>query len=281
MHVGSAVGIFLVVWYLASNLSASVRRKDHQLLIAHQRLLASDRERTQHMLHTTHELKAPFAAIQSYVQLLLKGYCGPLTDDARQVLTKIDARSQRLSNQIREMLQLANLRSASVGDHPRSRVDLSELLGRAISSTTALARAREIRFEVKLQPALTEGVADQLEMMLANILANAVQYSHPGQTVKVSCLPLSHRTAQVQIADQGIGIRAEVLPHIFEEYYRSKEAAEFNPMCTGLGLAIVQHIAQTHGVAIHVESQPNQGTTFTLTFSSAKAQALPGGKAAH
>ena len=254
IHVASALAIFLVVWYLASNLSAAVRERDRQLLIAHQRLLALDQERTQHMLHTTHELKAPFAAIQSYVQLLLKGYCGPLTEDAREVLGKIDARSQRLSNQIREMLQLANLRSASAGDFPRETVDMPDLLQKAIASAQAAAQSENISFQTDLQPACARGVP------------NAVQYSRPEGTVSVSCRRLQNGSAQVEIADQGIGIREDALPLIFQEYYRSKEAAEHNPRSTGLGLAIVKHIAQTHRIALRIDSQVGQGTRFTLTF---------------
>lgn len=270
IHVGSAIGIFLVVWYLASNLSTAVREKDRQLLIANERLLAADRERTQHMLHTTHELKAPFAAIQSYVQLLMKGYCGSITDEAREVLVKIDARSQRLSNQIREMLQLANLRSAAARSQARHTVSLVDMLERVIASSRAMAEARNISFQTDLQEVSIEGVANQLEMMLTNIVANAVQYSHPAGTVNISCRQADTGVAEVEIVDQGIGIREDALEHIFEEYYRSKEAAEHNPMCTGLGLAIVKHIASTHKLRVQVESELGRGTKFVLTFPPAR-----------
>ena len=70
--------------------------------------------------------------------------------------------------------------------------------------------------------------------------------------------------------DDGIGIREEILPRIFDEYFRSKQAVQHNPMCTGLGLAIVKHIAQTHNIGLEVDSQIDKGTTFTLTFSPIK-----------
>ncbi len=273
IHVGSAVGIFLVVWYLASHFSSIVRQRDRQLLIVNERLLAADRERTQHMLHTTHELKAPFAAIQSYVQLLMKGYCGALTEDSREVLGKIDARSQRLSNQIREMLQLANLRSAA-GVHASEQMDVAGLLSRAVISSQAQAQPRDISFQTDLQSASVYGVADQLEMMLANILSNAVQYSHPAGTVTVSSVRLDDGSARVQIADEGIGIREDALGRIFEEYYRTKEAVKHNPRSTGLGLAIIKHIASTHQIRLTVDSQLGQGTSFTLTFPPVKTLQL-------
>ncbi len=265
IHVGSAVGIFMVVWYLTSHLSSTVRQRDRQLIVVNERLLAAGRERTQHMLHTTHELKAPFAAIQSYVQLLTKGYCGELSDDSREVLGKIDARSQRLSNQIREMLQLANLRSAA-GVRPSEQMDVTELVSRAIASNQAQAQARNISFSTNLHQASVYGVADQLEMMFANILANAVQYSRPAGTVTVSSGQLEDGSARVQIVDNGIGIREDALDRIFEEYYRTKEAAKYNPRSTGLGLAIVKHIIQSHRICLCIDSQQGQGTSFTLTF---------------
>jgi two-component system phosphate regulon sensor histidine kinase PhoR len=255
----------MVVWYLTSHLSSIVRQRDRQLIVVNERLLAAGRERTQHMLHTTHELKAPFAAIQSYVQLLTKGYCGELSDDSREVLGKIDARSQRLSNQIREMLQLANLRSAA-GVRPSEQMDVTELVSRAITSNQAQAQARNISFSTNLHQASVYGVADQLEMMLANILANAVQYSRPAGTVTVSSGQLEDGSARVQIVDNGIGIREDALNRIFEEYYRTKEAAKYNPRSTGLGLAIVKHIIQSHRICLCIDSQLGQGTSFTLTF---------------
>lgn len=269
IHVGSAVGIFLVVWYLASNLSSAVRQRDHQLRVVNARLLAADRERTQHMLHTTHELKAPFAAIQSYVQLLMKGYCGPLTEDSLEVLGKIDVRSQKLSNQIREMLQLANLRSAA-GVRPSGHVEVAELLSRVVAASQAQAQARDISFQMDLQQAAVQGVAEQLEMMLANVLDNAVQYSYPAGIVKVSSRQLADSSALVQIVDEGIGIREDVLGRIFEEYFRTKEAAQYNPRSTGLGLAIIKHIAQSHHIHLAVESQLGRGTSFIMTFPPVK-----------
>ena len=112
-------------------------------------------------------------------------------------------------------------------------------------------------------------------MMLTNLVANAVLYSHPSGQVSISSSSCRGGSAQVKVSDQGIGIRPDILPRIFDEYYRSKEAAQHNPMCTGLGLAIVKHIAETHNITVCVDSKLNQGTTFTLTFPSPKKLHLP------
>ena len=103
------IGIWLAVWYLASHLSLMVRKRDFELAETNRRLVAASEERSRHMLTTTHQLKAPFAAIYSNTQLLLQGYCGVLPKESLEVVERISMRCRRLTAEIQEMLQLANL----------------------------------------------------------------------------------------------------------------------------------------------------------------------------
>ena len=271
VHVGSAVAIWMVVWYLVSHLAAGVRMRDEQLSLANERLLRFGREKTQHMLHTTHELKAPFAAMQSNVQLLLKGYCGELADPAREVITKIDVRSRKLSNQVQEMLQLANLKSEDARTRPRVSCDLVHLIRRAIDGLAPAAASRNVTITCALGPAEVVGVRGQLDMLLANVISNAVHYSFAGGLVEVRCHPGPDGATQVVVCDQGIGIPPEKVAHVFDEYYRTNEGARHNRMSTGLGLAIVKRIAEFHRIAMHIDSEVGKGTTVTLTFPAEDA----------
>jgi two-component system phosphate regulon sensor histidine kinase PhoR len=101
-------------------------------------------------------------------------------------------------------------------------------------------------------------------MLFSNLLGNAVIYSHEGGTVRVRCTPLEPGGAKVEIEDQGIGIPAEKLPRIFEEYFRTNEAVRHNKQSSGLGLAIVRQVAEAHGIHIRVESRPGVGTIFRV-----------------
>ena len=268
MDVGSALAIWLTVWYLASHLSAMVRQRDRELAQANRRLLVVQQDKDKHMLRTTHELKAPFAAIEANTQLLLKGYCGELTPDARDVLDRISARCRRLSTEIQEMLQLANLRSVDEDELHWVELDLGETLQWCLGQVRALAEERSVAFDTEIEPARTVGVEDHAKMLLGNLLSNAVLYSHPGSTVHVRCRQDHRYAAVVTIQDHGIGVPADKLPHIFDEYYRTDEAVRHNKGSTGLGLAIVRHVAEAHGVGVRVESRPGMGTTFVLQFTS-------------
>jgi two-component system, OmpR family, phosphate regulon sensor histidine kinase PhoR len=273
-----AMGIWLTVWYLACHLSAMVRERDRQLAETNRRLEAALAERSQHMLRTTHELKAPFAAIHAMAQVLLDRQCYPLPEEARAFVQRISDRCRRLADEIQQMVQLSNLRSESQGPLPMATLDVSETLNWCVAQVLPLAEERQVHLETDIRPAWTRGVDDHLKMLFSNLLGNAVIYSRPGGRVGVKCGPAEAGGATVTIEDQGIGIPADKLPRIFDEYYRTGEAVRHNKQSSGLGLAIVRHVAQTHGIGIRVESGPDVGTTFKVHLGRADRSAIPGSR---
>ena len=261
-----AIGIWLVVWYLASYLSSMVRQRDPELAEINHRLVAAQEERSRHMLSTTHQLKAPFAAIYSNAQLLLQGYCGDIPDEAMQVIQRITSRCRRLTAEIQEMLQLANLGSNSQQSLPQTKMVSTELLLWCISQVEPIAREHGIVFKVAIRPVAMVGTEDHFKMLFVNLLSNAVRYSHRNGQVHISCFQGPNSEPIVTITDNGIGIPANKLPHIFEEHYRAKEGVRHNKESSGLGLAIVRQIAEMYRIGIRVESRPGFGTKFELKF---------------
>lgn len=264
----SALGIFFMVWYLASHLSGMVRGRDLELAEANRRLTIAQREKMRHMLRTTHELKAPFAAIAANAQLLLRGNCGPLSIEAAEVVTRIASRCRRLAHEIQQMLQLANLQSTDERPTPAD-LDLAEIVRWAIARVGATAQERRVTIEEHLAPAHVVAVEDHIKMLLTNIISNSVVYSYEGGSVRVRCDPAPPEGSIIVVEDEGIGIPQEKLPRIFDDYYRTEEAVRHNKDSTGLGLAIARHVALTHGIRVQVESLPARGTRFTLCFPTA------------
>jgi len=260
------IGIWLVVWYLASHLSTMVRRRDFELAETNSRVVAACDERSRHMLTTTHQLKAPFAAIYSNAQLLIQGYCGEIPDEAMKVVERIFLRCRRLTAEIQEMLQLANLNSTSLESIPGTRMVSTELLEWCISQVESVAQERGIVFKKDIRPVSLLGAEDHFKMLFVNLLSNAVIYSQRNGKVNISCKPGPNLEPVIVIEDNGIGIPAGKLPHIFEEHYRTKEAVQHNKESSGLGLAIVKHVAEMYSIRIRVESRPGFGTKFELRF---------------
>jgi two-component system, OmpR family, phosphate regulon sensor histidine kinase PhoR len=256
--------IWAVIWYLASRLAGIVRHRDRALAMTNRRLLASSEERARHMLQTTHQLKAPFAAIHAQTQLLLGGYCGELPAPARATAEKISIRCLALARQIQEMLQLANLRSQGQVAPPLRELNLAGAIEDVIARIEPTARQRGIRIEKQIEPVSLTAVPDHLTMLLDNLVVNAVSYSHDGGLVQVTARAAASSDAEVVVRDQGIGIPQDKLPRIFEDYYRTDEAVKHNRSSTGLGLAVVRQVAREMSAAILVESAPGWGTRFTV-----------------
>lgn len=266
-EVGSVIGIWGVLWYLVSRLSAMVHARDTELANTNYRLEAALQERARHMLHTTHALKSPFAAIYSNAQLLSEGAYGVLPTDAQEVVHRIGKRCRGLSREIQEMLQLANLQS--VGQEKSvlpEKIELTELLEMTLDRVNTIALEREITLEARQQPATTWAIRDHVSMLLENLLANAIFYSKSGMTVRVICCLNPEGVPTITIQDEGIGIDPQKLPRIFDDYYRAKEAVTHYSDSSGLGLAIVRHVARLNHIRVQVESQLGIGTRFTLRF---------------
>jgi signal transduction histidine kinase len=266
VHVISMLLIWTVIWYLVSRLASAFRSRDHELFINNRRLKASIEERSKHMLQTTHQLKAPFAAIHAQSQLLLGDYCGRLPPLARVTVEKMSDRCLVLARQIQEMLQLANLRSQGQTPPPRQPVNLQALIEEIVARVEPSARHRGVRLEKQLEPITVEAVADHLTMLMDNLVVNAVNYSRENGRVTVTCRGQPPGDAIVIVRDEGIGIPREKLGRIFDDYFRTEEAVRHNRGSTGLGLAIVRQVACKDRVPITVESAPGWGTRFTVTL---------------
>lgn len=267
--------IWIVIWYLVSRLAEVVRRRDRELAATNRRLEASGEERARHMLQTTHQLKAPFAAIHAQTQLLLEGYCGDLPVSARKVVERIAARCLALSRQIQEMLQLANLRSQGQTSPRRCQIDLRQAIGEVIARVEPTARQRGIRIEQYLESVAVHAVPDHLTMLLDNLVVNAVSYSYDHGVIQVTCRRVPPSSAEVAVRDHGIGIPQEKLPRIFEDYYRTETAVQHNRSSTGLGLAVVRQAARALQAAIQVESAPGWGSLFTVHIPGTSDDSTP------
>jgi signal transduction histidine kinase len=224
-------------------------------------------EKTRYLTHATHQLKAPFAAIQSYVDVILEGYTGEIPERTRDIVEKIRSRCELLSSAIREMLVLADLRSIDRDGIEMSAAHLNELISEAVNSHAAIAAKRgiEIHFRPHDGADLVRCHRGQMVTLLSALLENAVIYSHDGGSVEISVETPRPTWLTVSIRDHGIGIPARCLPRVFDEHYRADCAVRHHENGTGLGLAIARGIADLHHFHLDVESEEGCGSVFTLS----------------
>jgi signal transduction histidine kinase len=109
--------------------------------------------------------------------------------------------------------------------------------------------------------------ADALRSALQNLVGNAVKYSTNGGAVEVTARAAAGGV-EIRVADRGLGIDAEDLPHIFEPFYRGRQAVDAQVRGTGVGLSVVRHVIAAHGGTIVVDSRVGEGTTITVRIPS-------------
>ncbi len=210
----------------------------------------------------SHELKTPLTILKGELEVALKK--ARTAGEYAAVLQSNLEETEKLSRLVEDLLTLARFDNREVRLE-RSRVDLEALLRGAADRLKGLAEKAGVGIEVSAaRPApAAEGDAAQLGRLFLNLLENAVKYSRPGGKVRAEVLA-GDGEAAVRISDEGQGIPAADLPHIFERFYRadsSRSSAGF-----GLGLAIAKSIAEAHGAALKAESAPGRGSSFTIVF---------------
>lgn len=259
----SAVFIWLVVWYLTSTISKAVRERDRKLAAANDLLMAADREKNLLMLRTTHDLKAPFSGIETNIEMLKMQDWDTLPESVRAIIQSIEVRAATLRERINDILLLGELRKATGQTEPDGTLNMNELLMAVIADLSAKAQQRNVSVCLSAQNVNVISNQKQLHTLFANLITNAILYSHEGGQIEVTTTT-TPAGINVKVSDHGIGISEKAMPHIFEEYFRSPEAAQFNLRSTGLGLAIVKHIAQNVALKILVTSELGKGTTFEV-----------------
>lgn len=223
--------------------------------------LARERDALRHFItDASHQLRTPLTALRTFLELLQ----GPAAEDpeARAAfLAESQAQVDRLTWITHNLLDLSRLEAGliSLDLAPHA---LDDLLRAAVSLFREGAARKGITLSLDLPPEPVEGVWDRwrLEMALANLLDNAVKFTPPGGRIVIGAR-LEGPRVRIWVEDNGPGIDPEDLPHIFERFYRGRNAPAEG---SGLGLAIVRWIAEAHGGQVAVHSQPGQGSRFEL-----------------
>ncbi|HIE09896.1 MAG TPA: HAMP domain-containing histidine kinase [Armatimonadetes bacterium] len=182
----------------------------------------------------------------------------------REFLQLIDVEADRLARLALDLLDISRIESGRPLEVHLEEVDLGEIVDRVIESQRMFAKGHE--FEVEIKPGAERIMADpdKLEQILVNLVNNAIKYSPKGGRVRVAA-ERRGREVWISVSDQGIGIRPEELPHLFQRYRRLRDGRG-RVKGTGIGLYLVRHLVEAHGGRIWVESEYGKGSTFTFAL---------------
>jgi len=231
-----------------------------------QKLQEINRAKSKYLLYATHQLKAPFAAIQSYVDIILDGYSGEIPQRTRDIVTKIKNRCELLSRVIKEMLELESLKTQDISE--LKKINISTIISDIIKKFKVIARSNNIVISSSQleDPLYIKGSKKQIQILFSILLENAINYSPANTVIKFIIKKMDGNQLYIYIQDEGIGIPEKNLGNIFNEFFRSNNAVEFHNNGTGIGLSIAKEIAEIHNTSIHVESKLGKGCCFSIVF---------------
>ncbi|MFN2290335.1 MAG: sensor histidine kinase [Anaerolineae bacterium] len=243
----------------------AVEREAVELAQAKEQLERLDEAKSRFMLQVAHELRAPVAAVQSYVNLILGGYVAQ--NEMKPTLGRVQVRLQELLELIGDLLELARLKEP--GKMSRVEVkpqDMAGILQEVCQLLGEQAEEKGQRLQVNIEdtPSVMAN-REHLKQICTNLVSNAIKYTPEGGSVTVTLRP-GNDCIVGEVADTGIGIAESEMPHIFDEFYRTEQAKASGEIGTGLGLAIVKQLIDAYGGEIRVHSEPGQGSCFTFVL---------------
>jgi two-component system sensor histidine kinase TrcS len=221
---------------------------------------ASDRRMRQFITDASHELRTPLAAIQGYAELTRQD-SDVLPQTTEYSLARIEAESARMNSLVSDLLLLARLDERQ--DLESAELDIADLVVNAVNDVAVSAPNHQWRTDAPDDPVWIRGDRAKLHQAITNLLANARDHTPDGTTVSVAVTAATQLV--LTVSDDGPGIGADLLPHLFERFVRADKSRSREAGNSGLGLAIAASIVEAHGGAITAASAAG-ATTFTITL---------------
>ena len=242
-------------------LQDDLEERNRSLAEAYEKLQRLTRMKDRFLGIATHDIKAPLAAVEGYLQALSDGTVDPCSERGKKWIERSKVRLEAMRRLVTDLLDISKIESGQVLSEKTS-VDVLALAREAVETFRVQAEAKGLSLQLVAPDRLPSvcGSEDRLRQVIENLLSNAIKFTDEGGvTVEVS---RDKTWLVLKVSDTGVGIPEEDLPHVFDDFYRAKSGKKKEG--TGLGLAIVHRLVQAHGGTISVESTLGKGTTFTV-----------------
>jgi signal transduction histidine kinase len=259
---------FLAKPFTPAELKNAVRKAAEHVIVAEQaRKLALEKRqvRFQFISVLAHELKAPLGAVEGYLNIIKDKTAG---DDPAVYDRMVDRCLTRVNFMRKMIADLLDLTRIESGQKKRelAQVDVVDAVNTAVDTALPEAQDRKITIELHNDgPKVLLGDTSELEIMMNNLVSNAVKYNREGGRVDIALAETPEQII-VSVADTGIGMNPEEAAKLFQDFMRIKNEKTKDILGSGLGLSTVKKLAQMYGGDITVSSQPDIGSTFTATL---------------
>jgi len=250
---------------LNDSLEIKVKERTQDLEKAYSELKELDKKKSEFISVAAHQLRTPLSGIKWTIAMLLNEELGKLNDEQKEFLKRGFSTNEHMISIVNDLLN-SDLISQGKAEYIFKKMDIYELLDNVLSQVSTQSMKKQISFD---KPKINEeiryiiGDSKKIELVLINIIDNAVKYSKENTSIKIS-IDKDGGNIKIGIKDTGIGIPIEQQKNIFERFYRAKNAIRTHADGSGLGLFIAKDVVEKHGGKIYFDSEENIGTTFYI-----------------
>ena len=262
LAVGSTL---LIAAFMATSIMGKLRQKEGELERALREVSKLEETKSRFLRLVSHEMKSPIVAIQSILDAVSLTARDQLDPKGAQMLARASERAESLLALTKDLLTHSRQQTPDADFESAENVDMLDLTRKGVQFYKAQADKRQIRLveEYPEGPFHVKGDPDSLDLVIGNLVSNAIRYTPSGGEVCV-VWRIDPPWGVLKVSDTGIGIPESEMPNIFHEFFRAQNAKVFTASGTGLGLAITRNVVEKTGGSISVQSKENQGTTFTV-----------------
>jgi PAS domain S-box-containing protein len=258
---------------LNESLERKVAERTRDLEIARGQAETADRLKSAFLATMSHELRTPLNSIIGFTGILVQGLAGPLNPEQAKQLGVVQSSARHLLELINDVLDISKIEAGQV-EVKLTRFDLQAAIDRAVASIRPQAERKQLELRVERPDALVELRSDRrrVDQILLNLLNNAVKFTDRGRitltadVVDDAARGAARRLARIRVADTGIGIAPEDMARLFQPFRQLDHGQDRQREGSGLGLAICSRLTQLLGGTISAESQPGQGSVFTVSL---------------
>lgn len=213
----------------------------------------------------SHDLKSPLNAVESYLDIMTNKILGETIDPYMPILEKSIARLHQMRELITDISDWSRIQSTSTS-RILTAIDVSMMAHTILDTYQEKARARNIAISAAIEDAVTmEAVGREIDLILRHLIDNAIKYNKDKGSVSVT-VKKAGPYIDITVADTGIGMTAEEQARLFQEFVRIKNNKTQGINGTGLGLVIIKKLVDLYGGSVSIVSEPDQGTTVSLTL---------------
>lgn len=249
--------------------TTELERLNRELRAANDQLQELDRLKSAFVSIVSHELRTPMTSIKGYVENILDGLAGGLTEKQSYYLTRVKMNTERLTHMVNDLLDLSRIEDPEKRHDSLRPVPMSirDLTAEVVESFQTMARQRSITVKADNPASLPfiQGDRDKLHRVLTNLIGNAIKFTSAGGAVLIETAAGSDGSVQVCVTDTGCGIPSHEREKVFDKFFRGAAIPEEAPGA-GLGLAITKSLVELHGGRIWLESTPGKGSRFFFSL---------------